>query len=124
METLTLTAPQITELELFKLNDKIINSESIIYNLTDDSLLKIYLPAKRIIKEIAEKIENVKDLNTYKKELNMEELIIPKEIVMQDANPIGFTIPKVPDATNLGLINNKKIKLGYLKQILTILKLY
>lgn len=122
METLTLTAPQITELELFKLNDKIINSESIIYNLTDDSLLKIYLPAKRIIKEIAEKIENVKDLNTYKKELNMEELIIPKEIVMQDANPIGFTIPKVPDATNLGLINNKKEKLGYLKQILTILK--
>lgn len=110
METLTLTEKQLQKLKRLPIDAQISNKEANIYQM--NSLPKHKVPRDTLFKHLhildkesfANKLFTVSMLSDYEAELNIKELVIPKELVSINGKAVGFTIPEIKNATNLGII--------------------
>lgn len=110
MRTLTLTQRQLDKLKRLPLDEEISNKESIIYQtdalphnkVLPNTLLK-YLHIKDK-ESMANKLFTVSMLSDYEAKLGIKELVIPSHLVSVDGQAVGFTVPKINNATNLGVI--------------------
>lgn len=128
METITLTKKQLEKLTPYKIPKEVTNTESEIYILdkgnwryNDGSLLLKKLHVNSSI-NMANKLFTVSLLSDNEDIINMEELVVPKHLVSVENKAIGFTVPRIIQSTNLGMIlNNPKVenekKIAYLHRI-------
>ncbi len=128
MRTLTLTQRQVDKLKRLPLSDEISNKESIIYQT--GTLPKHKVPANSLFKYLyikdketmANKLYTVSMLSDYEAQLHIKELVIPNSLVSVDNQAVGFTVPEIKNATNLGEILHdpkvdKKKKLELLRKV-------
>lgn len=110
LRTLTLTQRQVDKLKRLPISEEISNKESIIYQTTTlpknkvapNTLLKyLYIKDKE---SMANKLFTVSMLSDYEAKLNIKELVIPQELVSVNGQGVGFTVPEIKNATNLGVI--------------------
>ena len=128
MKTITLTKKQYDNLTPYNIDKKILNSEAKFFYLDQGSwhyttqnllLKKIFLNEDETM---SSKYMTVDILNNKEKILGEESLVIPKHFVSVEDEIVGFSIPRIDNATNLGLILDDlkidiKTKIKYLKQV-------
>lgn len=110
LRTLTLTQQQVNRLKKLPLESEISNKESIIYQT--DTLPKHKIERNTLFKylhikdkeSMANKLYTVSMLSDYEATLNIKELVIPRQLVSVNGQAVGFTVPQIKDATNLGVI--------------------
>lgn len=128
MRTLTLTQRQVDKLKRLPLDAEISNKESIIYqtdNLPHNKVVPNTLFKYLHIKDkesMANKLFTVSMLSDYEAKLGIKELVIPQHLVSVDGQAVGFTVPEIKNATNLGVIIHdpnipKQKKLELLKKV-------
>lgn len=129
MDTITLTQKQLDNLSPYYVDKEVRNSEAQMFLLDQGnwSFQDEFLVKKLFItnnEAMASKLFTISLLSDKKEEIGIEELVIPKHLVAlksRKENPVvGITVPKIEDATNLGIIlnnpkvdNEKKIELLY-----------
>lgn len=129
MKSIELSEKQLRKLEKIKLDDAISNKEGSLYYLDSigysDLLLKrLFITSKEVF---ANKLFTISMLGDYEKEIGIDELVVPKHLVIVSNNVIGFTVKEVKDTTNLGLIlHDEKVsidkKIKYLSKVGQLLK--
>ena len=110
MRVITMTKKQIERLKKLPISNEVANTESIIYRT--DSLPKNKVPEGTLLKYLyikdkesfANKLYTVEMLGSYGPTLGLKELVVPDALVSVENQAIGFTIPEVKNATNLGII--------------------
>lgn len=110
MRVITMTKKQIERLKKLPISNEVTNTESIIYRT--DTLPKNKVPAGTLLKYLyikdkesfANKLYTIEMLSSYGPTLGLKELVIPDALVSVENQAIGFTIPEVKNATNLGII--------------------
>lgn len=132
MNSITLTKKQLNSLKRLDTGNAK-NTECEMYLLnnsnrkcTNNTLLlkKLYLNNGEVM---ANKVFTVSLLNDKKKDINMDELVIPNNLVVVNNEIIGFTVPLISDAKNLKTILDdfkieNSLKIYYLHKIGKILK--
>lgn len=128
METITLTKKQLNSLKLYHMEKEIMNTEAEIFILDKGNwhysksnllLKKLYMTD---LLYMSNKLLTVSLLNSKKKEIGLDELVIPKHLVSSDNELIGFTIPHIKDSMNLGVfLKDLKVdisqKIKYLSKV-------
>ena len=130
MKTITLTKKQFEKCSPYIIDKDIVNSEAEFYIINKGKYKGKYLMKKLFINEgkiFANKLLTISLLNDMEHELGIEELCIPKHLISVDDEVIGFSIPKINNPRNLGLVlNNPKVdsldKLRYLEEVGNILR--
>lgn len=110
MNIITLSKKQLENLERLQLEEEISNKEAIIYKTTTlpkhkvkkDSILKyVHIKNKE---SFANKLFTISLLSDYKEKIGIKELVIPETLVSVENEIVGFTMPEIKNATNLGLL--------------------
>ena len=119
MKTIHINSRQLKKYKKLKLSKDIPNTESIIYEMSDNKLLKVLFIKER--ESLASKLYTVSLLSDYEEKINIKELVIPQELVSIDGLVSGFTIPYIK-GENLGeILKNPKVqtktKIDLLKKI-------
>ena len=114
-----LSRRKLKKYKKLKLSKDIPNTESIIYEMSDNKLLKVLFIKER--ESLASKLYTVSLLSDYEEKINIKELVIPQELVSIDGLVSGFTIPYIK-GENLGeILKNPKVqtktKIDLLKKI-------
>ena len=130
MKTITLTKHQFEKCSPYIIDKDIINSEAKFYVINKGKYTGKYLMKKLFVNEgkiFANKLFTISLLNDMESKLGIEELCIPKHLISVDSEVVGFSVPKIDNPRNLGLVlNNPKIdsidKLKYLKKLGNVLK--
>ncbi len=133
METLNISNKTLKTLKEIPIPNEVYNTEAKLYylktgkkSLDDENLLlkKIYIPRGNAM---ANKLFTVSMLNDHEREMNIKELVIPKHLVSNKGEIIGFTVKNIEATSNLGLtLHNKKVttkeKIELLKLLGNLLK--
>ena len=100
MKTIHINSRQLKKYKELKLSKDIPNTESIIYEMSKEKLLKLLFVSDE--EDIKEKLSIIKRLSKYKKENNLNELVVP-EMVAKSDGLTGFIMPLIT-GKNLGVL--------------------
>ena len=100
MKTIHINSRQLKKYKELKLSKDIPNTESIIYEMSEEKLLKLLFVSDE--EDIKEKLSIIKRLSKYKKENNLNELVVP-EMVAKSDGLTGFIMPLIT-GKNLGVL--------------------
>ena len=100
MKTIHINSRQLKKYNKLKLSKDIPNTESIIYEMSKEKLLKLLFVSDE--EDIKEKLSIIKLLSKYKKENNLNELVVP-EMVAKSDGLTGFIMPLIT-GKNLGVL--------------------
>ena len=100
MKTIHINSRQLKKYKELKLSKDIPNTESIIYEMSKEKLLKLLFVSDE--EDIKEKLSIIKRLSKYKRENNLNELVVP-EMVAKSDGLTGFIMPLIT-GKNLGVL--------------------
>lgn len=108
MNKILLTKKELNRLKRYPTGNTI-STESRLYYYKDNKLIKKFF--KRENKNLDKKIKTIDDINNSEIS-NIDELVIPKELVIVQGENIGFTIKEITNSTTLSsILDNPKIDL-------------
>ena len=108
MNKILLTKKELNRLKRYPTGNTI-STESRLYYYKDNKLIKKFF--RRENKNLDKKIKTIDDINNSEIS-NIDELVIPKELVIVQGENIGFTIKEITNSTTLSsILDNPKIDL-------------